>query len=1016
MKKLFLFLATLFLCAALQAGNVLSAGQGMFTYKEYPPFAHRPVDVHYYIPSSGDVRRMPIVFVFEGGDRSYGYLLKAWQQEAEKHQFMVFIPHFDLNEYPLSDYQEVGVMNNNGNTVVRPVEEQTPALIDKIFEYVRQTSGSGRKGYMMYGHSAGGQFVQRFMLFHDSPYVEKAVIGSPGWYTFPDASLDFPYGVRNVPYLTPDRIQKYLAKPIVLQLATGDTVRESYLRKTPEAEAQGRNRHERGNKFYQYLHRIAAEQHWPCNWQKVEEQGIGHQSVPMGKRAVPLMLGDSLRALFIGNSYTQFNKLVRQVQAIAASTGHKLSVKLVEHGGWTLKKHAANPETLDAIREGNWDFVVLQDQSKAPAREKEWVQENVYKPAYSLDSLRRLYNPKGKTVFYMTWGHNIDTYTDMQQRLAESYLEMTRLLNAWCAPIGIAWKRVLTENPRITLYNPDHSHPSIQGSYLAANVFCSVFFRKPYTSTYLAGLSQAEALYLQQMAQETVFSNLSLWNIQPLPQPETVTRLFYPEPERKHPTPTLCKPQEEGLASLFEIKRYLQALADKHPDKVTLSSIGETPQGRKIPILYFGTPPKDKKLRVWIQAGLHGNEPAGPEAACLLADYLLHTPEGAELLEKVSLALIPVTNTDGYAMQNRQSGSGFDLNRDQSKLSDPVSLLLKEAYRNWNPEIALDIHEFNPFRKEFGLLRGTKTAARTSIVTAADVLFLPSGHLNISDGIRQLSNGIFREEAEKALTTHGYNSGFYFTPSIRNDSLYAIKDAKSPQSSSTFHGLTNAVSLFIEIRGIGLGRTSFARRAECGFLVSRSLLQTAALHSKEIRKTIRKSVKETLTGNKDIYVTFQPTRTALPVSFIDLSRNERFTETLPTLDALQLKADLVRKRPEAYILPDTCLMQAEKLRALGIEVEQSGKPFTATVEKYIVTEYKKADKKWEKIYPVTISTRLIKEKKSFPAGCFMIRLSQKNANLAVTLLEPESVNGFVNFGIIRTEAGKELPVYRQVSF
>ena len=123
---------------------------------------------------------------------------------------------------------------------------------------------------------------------------------------------------------------------------------------------------------------------------------------------------------------------------------------------------------------------------------------------------------------------------------------------------------------------------------------------------------------------------------------------------------------------------------------------------------YFGTPNEKKKIRVWIQAGLHGNEPAGPEAACMLADYLLNTPEGAELLKKVSLALVPVANTDGYAMQIRKSGSGYDLNRDQSKLADPVTLLLKKAYKEWNPEIALDIHEFNPFRKEFELLRGTK--------------------------------------------------------------------------------------------------------------------------------------------------------------------------------------------------------------------------------------------------------------------------------------------------------------------
>lgn len=1003
MKRMILLLAIVFLNIGLYA-SVLPTGEGMFTYKDYPPFADRPVDVHYYIPASGDVKQMPIIFVFEGADRGYSYLLESWKQEAEKHNFMVFILHFDLKAYPFSDYQGIGLMDEGH--AIRPAGEQTPILIDKIFEHIRQCLGSQRKGYMMYGHSAGGQFIQRFMLFYDSSYVEKAVIGSPGWYTFPDTSQDFPYGVRNIPYVTPEVIKKYLNKSIILQLGTADTIRESYLRKTPGAEAQGRDRYDRGNQFYQYLHQVAAERDWACNWQKIDEQGVGHNSAEMGKRAVPAMLGDSLRALFIGNSYTQYNHLVRQVQKLANSAGHKLSVKLVEHGGWTLKQHAANQETLDAIREGNWDFVVLQEQSEAPAREREWVQENVYKAAYSLDSLRQLYSPKGKTVFYMTWGHNIDTYTEMQQRLAESYLEMSGQLNAWCAPIGIAWKRVRTENPHLVLYDPDRSHPSIQGSYLAANVFCSVFFQERYTSDYYAGLPEEEALYLQHIAQETVFSNPSLWNIRSSVQPEDVTRRFYPDPERMYSTPTLNKPREEGLASLFEITCYLQELAKKHPDKVRMSHIGKTPQNRDIPVLYFGGAKENEKTRVWIQAGLHGNEPAGPEAACLLTDYLLNTPEGSTLLKKVSLALIPIANPDGYAMQSRKSGSGYDLNRDQSKLSDPVTFLLKEAYKEWSPEIALDIHEFNPLRKEFEFLHGTKVA------TAADVLFLPSGHLNISAGIRMLSNGLFREEAEKELKAHGYRSGFYFTPNIKNDSLYAVKGGKNPQSSSTFQGLTNAISLFIEIRGIGLGRTCFARRAECGFLVSRSLLQTAAVHSKKIRRSIQKSIKETYNGKNDIYITFQPTRTELPVSFIDFTNNECFTEVLPAFDALQLKADLVRKRPKAYILPNSSHIQVEKLRALGVEVDVIDKPFTANVEKYIVTAYNKAATEWENIYPVTVSTRTLKEEKSFLAGCFIIRLAQKNANLAVTLLEPESANGFVNFNVIPAELGEELPIYR----
>lgn len=809
MKRIFSYLILIYLCIGIHAnapscicmpflsmentgGDRLIAGEGMFTYKDYQPFANRPIDVHYYIPPSGNRQKMPVVFVFEGGDRGYDYLLKAWKHEAEKHQFMLFIPHFDLRSYPLSDYQEVGIMDKE-HTNVQPEEKQTPILIDKIFEYIRLHSESQRKGYMLYGHSAGGQFVQRFMLFHNSPYVEKAVIGSPGWYTFPDSNQDFPYGIRNIPSLTPEEVKSYLAKPIVLQLATGDTIRESFLRKTPEAELQGKNRYERGNSFYQYLHTIAIKHNWPCNWQKAEVDGIGHNSIDMGRHAVSILFSDS--------------------------------------SGCRLHSSA---------------------------------------------------------------------------------------------------------------------------------------------------------------------------------QPEAVSKRFYPEPEKNYTTPTLSKTFEEGFASLSEIAHYLQTQTTICPNRVAVNSIGKTPQGKDIPILYFGDRQDVRKIRVWIQAGLHGNEPAGPEATCLLVNYLLHTPEGNALLEKISLALVPVANPDGYALLNRRSGSDYDLNRDQSKLADPVTLLLKRAYTDWNPEIALDIHEFNPIRKEFSKFRGVKSAI------ANDVLFLPSGHLNIPIELRQLSDGLFRREAEEALKDNGYTSGFYFTPHVKHDSIYIAKDAKSPQSSSTFQALTNAVSLFIEIRGIGLGRTSFARRTECGFLVARSILQTAAHYSREIKTILRKAIKETCAGEKEIVVTSQPTLTKHSVSFIDFSKNERFELELPALDAMQLTPVLVRKRPKAYILADTCELQVQKLRTLGIKVNQIQKSFSTIVEKYVVTQYHKQKKEWEKIHPTTVSTKLIKEKKHFPAGSYILPLAQKNANLAVSLLEPESANGFINFNVVETAMGQELPVYRKI--
>lgn len=1009
MKKTIIFcigFLCISLCAMADRAFESSRGEHVFTYNQYAPFANRPIDIHYYIPSRGDVRQMPVVFVFEGGDRGYSYLLDSWKKEAEREGFMLFIPHFDLKAYPLKDYQEIGVMNAS-HTVANAPEAITPVLIDKLFEHIRQCTESVRKGYMLYGHSAGGQFVQRFMLFHDSPYVEKAIIGSPGWYTFPDSVQAYPYGTAGVPYISSERIRKYLSKPIVLQLALGDTVRESFLRKTPEAERQGRNRLERGRSFWSYLHRLAASGGWKCNWRKVEEAGIGHESVPMGKQAVPLLMTDSLRILFIGNSYTFFNRLPWQVQALAASCGKRMSVRQVANPGWYLEQHTADTRTVETIREGGWDYMVMQEQSKAPANEdKEWVKEHVFRPAEQLDSLRRLYAPKGKSVCYMTWGRNNDTYETMQRRLTENYLEMADRLDAYCAPVGEAWRRVRKERPDLQLYDPDGSHPSLAGSYLAACVFYTVFFGESFQSDYYAGLSSDEALYLQRIAQEVVLSNLVLWNRKMSKQPSYITDGFYPEPKLDSETPTLSKFYGSGLASVDEIKEYLRQLVACFPDRASMEEVGATGQGRSISVLYLGAPDK-KKVKVWIQAALHGNEPAGAEAVCMLVRYLLCEEEGRELLNQVAVALVPVANVDGYAIQQRRSGDGYDLNRDQSKLEDPVTWLLKQAYCRWSPDVALDIHEYNPLRQEFGLLRGT------SVANASDVLFLPTGHLNVPVALRSLSETLFRYEAEAALDRAGYTSGFYFTPRVADDgSLLLAKDAKSPQSSSTFQALTGAVSLFIEIRGIGLGPDCFARRSECGFLVARQTLATAARHRVLVKRMIAQARKRTLKADEPIYVTFSSDTVRHTASFIDYEKKELFKAELPTIDAMRMKPRLTRVRPKAYWLDASCAEAVCKLQALGISVEQVTRVRRVKAERYKVIHLERAEKEWEGIRPVNVETAVREEDVELPLGSWLVPLSQPMGNLAATLLEPESACGFVNFCVIPVEKGKDLLVGR----
>ena len=235
---------------------------------------------------------------------------------------------------------------------------------------------------------------------------------------------------------------------------------------------------------------------------------------------------DSLRVLWIGNSFTYTNDLPKMVQKIASSKKMKLSCTRALVGGEQLSGHLKRQNLLDHLKHGGWDYVVIQEQSSNPALPTRQVITKVYPYAQKLCELVRENSPKAKILFYMTWGHKYgnndyvkdypldDGYQEMQERLKTSYLEMTYENNAWCAPVGMAWRRVRAERPNFVLYSHDLEHPSVLGSYLAANVIFATIYQQQYQTNFIANLSIEDAEYIQQVAQKTVLENLYLLNIQ----------------------------------------------------------------------------------------------------------------------------------------------------------------------------------------------------------------------------------------------------------------------------------------------------------------------------------------------------------------------------------------------------------------------------------------------------------------------------------------------------------------------
>lgn len=232
------------------------------------------------------------------------------------------------------------------------------------------------------------------------------------------------------------------------------------------------------------------------------------------------------RVLFLGNSYTQVNNLPQLLADVAASTGDSLISDRSTPGGYTLQLHTTNTSSVGKIMQGNWDMVVLQEQSQLPSFPIEQVITDVFPYARFLDSLINIYNPCGETVFYRTWGRKngdasncswwppVCTYQGMDSLLQLRYMMMADSNQAIVSPVGAVWNYIRQYYPDIELYQMDESHPSQAGSYAAACSFYTAIFRKnPMLIEYNYTLTEDDAERIRAAAKEIVFDRLGFWHV-----------------------------------------------------------------------------------------------------------------------------------------------------------------------------------------------------------------------------------------------------------------------------------------------------------------------------------------------------------------------------------------------------------------------------------------------------------------------------------------------------------------------
>ncbi len=150
------------------------------------------------------------------------------------------------------------------------------------------------------------------------------------------------------------------------------------------------------------------------------------------------------------------------------------------------------------------------------------------------------------------------------------------------------------------------------------------------------------------------------------------------------------------------------------------------------------------------------------------------------------------------------------------------------------------------------------------------------------------------------------------------------------------------------------------------------------------------------------------------MKFIDLETGELLTIDLKIKDAENMSPELVRPRPEGYVLEGSCTKEVEILSLLGLQVEPLRKKKKYSVESFIINEFKEANSEWEKIKTVSVKTLIFNQKKVFTKGSYFVDLRQKNANYAVSLLEPESLNGFISYRVSMSSPGDTISFHRVI--
>jgi pimeloyl-ACP methyl ester carboxylesterase len=280
--------------AAAFAATPVPSGRWSFVFTDQKGRPDRPIRVFTYRPKQCD-STCPILIVLHGAKRDAYPYMKDWASVADDHKVILIGPQFEARHWPKAAAYNAGDVKEQADR-----EKWAFAAIEHIFDEVRD----GQKDYVLFGHGAGAQFVQRMAIYHPDNRARVMVAASPGWYTMPEWRKEkdkdgkerqfkepYPYSMVESPAGEAE-LRAALQKRLVLIVSEKDEAPDDEAsEKRGEVVKQGESRVDRAENFIKAATAAAQELGVKLAWELNEAPEKVNDVYTMGEYAARIVYG-----------------------------------------------------------------------------------------------------------------------------------------------------------------------------------------------------------------------------------------------------------------------------------------------------------------------------------------------------------------------------------------------------------------------------------------------------------------------------------------------------------------------------------------------------------------------------------------------------------------------------------------------------------------------------------------------------------------------------------------------------